>query len=128
MVLPQLRLDPGKPRRDPGNVTRSQVAGIGAPAKLRGFGFERLTFRVGSGVRGFVAEDGREDTPHLVLPCPARSQHLSGRARTLLRTVGPADRAGAGFVRSLALSRDGRSYAYQYPQLLHDLYLATGLK
>ena len=53
---------------------------------------------------------------------------LQTGARTLLRTVGPADRAGAGFVRSFALTRDGRTYAYQYPQLLHDLYLATGLK
>ena len=47
---------------------------------------------------------------------------------TPVRTIAPVDRAGAGFPRGFSMSRDGRAYAYHYPQLLNDLFLATGLK
>lgn len=49
-------------------------------------------------------------------------------ARTPWRTIRVADRAGAFFPRGVILTRDGRAYAYNYPQMLQDLYLATGLK
>ena len=109
-------------------------------------GIRHLLFPVNGGeprpIRGARAEDsplqwssdGRDLFVRTWLPNTPETESrilrlsLQTGARTLLRTVRPADRAGAGFVRSFALTRDGRSYAYQYPQLLHDLYLATGLK
>jgi Tol biopolymer transport system component len=49
-------------------------------------------------------------------------------ARTLFRTIRPADPAGAGFPRGVMITPDGRAYAYNYAQTLQDLYVATGLK
>ena len=49
-------------------------------------------------------------------------------ARTPWRTIRVADRAGAFFPRGVIVTPDGRTYAYHYPQMLQDLYLATGLK
>jgi hypothetical protein len=48
--------------------------------------------------------------------------------RTLWRTLRVTDSAGATSLMGIMVTPDGRTYAYNYVQLLHDLYLGTGLK
>jgi eukaryotic-like serine/threonine-protein kinase len=48
--------------------------------------------------------------------------------RTLWRTLRVTDSAGATAPMGIMVTPDGRSYAYNYRQLLHELYLGTGLK
>jgi hypothetical protein len=68
------------------------------------------------------------------------SRALSARQRDLVRldlasgrrdpiaTFGPVDGAGVSLVSPPVVSADGKTYAYQYQQVLSDLFLATGLK
>ena len=49
-------------------------------------------------------------------------------ARTLWRTLRVTDSAGAWQPMGIMVTPDGRAYAYNYAQLLHELYLGTGLK
>jgi Tol biopolymer transport system component len=44
------------------------------------------------------------------------------------RELAPLDRAGVVGVGSIALTADGRSYAYNYARQLSDLYVATGIE
>jgi len=58
---------------------------------------------------------------------PVRLDLQSG-SRTLWRELMPDDPAGIAGVYSLALTPDGRSYAYTYARYLDSLYLVTGLE
>jgi len=53
---------------------------------------------------------------------------LSSGRRTLWKELMPFDRAGASSVLNIAIAPDGKSYAYDYGQVLSDLYLVEGLK
>jgi serine/threonine protein kinase len=53
---------------------------------------------------------------------------LSSGRRTLWKELMPFDRAGASSVLNIAVTPDGKSYAYDYGQVLSDLYLVEGLK
>jgi serine/threonine protein kinase len=51
----------------------------------------------------------------------------SGR-RNLWKELSPFDGAGASGILEIAVTPDGKSYAYDYGQVLSDLYLVEGLK
>ncbi|HEY3124983.1 MAG TPA: hypothetical protein VGK70_13100, partial [Thermoanaerobaculia bacterium] len=51
----------------------------------------------------------------------------SGR-RNLWRELSPFDAAGTSGILDIAITPDGKSYAYDYGQVLSDLYLVEGLK
>jgi Tol biopolymer transport system component len=48
--------------------------------------------------------------------------------RTLWKTLVPADPAGVDSLRPIAITPDGKSYAYGCSRVLSELYLAEGLK
>jgi hypothetical protein len=61
---------------------------------------------------------------------PATIERLeleTGRRATLAR-VSPADPAGVGALMEVAVTPDGRGYAYSYDRTLDELYLVTGLR
>ena len=49
-------------------------------------------------------------------------------ARTLLRTIRVTDTAGGGFPTGVMVTPDGKTFTYNYAQVLMDLYLVTGVK
>jgi eukaryotic-like serine/threonine-protein kinase len=44
------------------------------------------------------------------------------------REIAPADRSGVVGINNVAVTPDGRAYAYSFARLLSDLYVVTGLK
>jgi eukaryotic-like serine/threonine-protein kinase len=76
------------------------------------------------------AADGRSLYVYRVAQSPVRVFLLdvsSGR-RTLWRELSPFDPAGLSLILNIAITPDGKSYAYDYGQVLSDLYLVEGLK
>jgi hypothetical protein len=74
--------------------------------------------------------DGRSLYVYRPAQSPARVFLLevsSGR-RTLWRVLSPLDPAGLSLILKIAITPDGKSYAYDYGQVLSDLYLVEGLK
>jgi len=53
---------------------------------------------------------------------------LATGERTPVRELQPLDRAGVQYVSGLAITPDGRSYAYSCPRALSDLYVVIGLR
>ena len=76
------------------------------------------------------AGDGRS----LYVFRPASSQarvfllDVSSGRRNLWRELAPFDPAGVSVILHVAITADGKSYAYEYGQVLSDLYLVEGLK
>jgi hypothetical protein len=60
-------------------------------------------------------------------PGSSASTSHPGR-RQLLREIGPSEPAGVLSIRRLQLTPDGRSYTYNAPRNLTDLYVVEGLK
>jgi hypothetical protein len=76
------------------------------------------------------ADDGRWLYVRRTGQLPARVFLLdisSGR-RKLWRELSPFDPAGLNVILNIAITPDGKSYAYDYGQVLSDLYLVEGLK
>jgi hypothetical protein len=48
--------------------------------------------------------------------------------RRLVREIEPRDPVGVSGIASIAITRDGQSYAYSYGQILSDLFLVEGLR
>ncbi|MDQ2979818.1 MAG: hypothetical protein M3R62_11410, partial [Acidobacteriota bacterium] len=74
--------------------------------------------------------DGRSLYLYRVGDVPARVFRLdllSGR-RELWKELIPPDLAGTNVILNLQIARDGKAYAYDYGQVLSDLYLAEGLR
>jgi hypothetical protein len=75
---------------------------------------------------------GDGDTLYLRDPqrLPARlfRLHLPSGRVTPWREIAPADRSGVVGVNNVAITPDGRAYAYSFARLLSDLYVLTGLK
>ena len=61
---------------------------------------------------------------------PVRIYEVNVRTgeRKLLHEIAPRDGVGVYGLSRIALSRDGRSYAYSYEQFLSDLWVASGLR
>ena len=76
------------------------------------------------------ASDGRSLYVCRPAQLPARVFLLdisSGR-RNLWKELSPFDPAGLSVILNIAITPDGKSYAYDYGQVLSDLYLVEGLK
>ena len=66
--------------------------------------------------------------PFQAPPMPLERVDVTTGRRQLWRTIAPADPAGVGMIApSLAMTPDGRGYAYTYTRVLSWLYLADGL-
>jgi hypothetical protein len=63
-----------------------------------------------------------------VLPARLYRVHLSSGDVEPWREIAPADRAGVVGINSVAVTPDGRAYAYSFARLLSDLYVVTGLQ
>jgi hypothetical protein len=53
---------------------------------------------------------------------------LSSGHRTFWKELPPFDPAGVSGILNMVITPDGKSYAYDYGQVLSDLYLVEGLK
>lgn len=75
---------------------------------------------------------GDDDTLYLRDPqrLPARlfRLHLASGQLEPWREIAPADRSGVVGINHVAVTPDGRAYAYSFARLLSDLYVVTGLK
>ena len=76
------------------------------------------------------AADGRSIYVYRPAQTPTRVflVDVSSGRRTLWRDVSPFDPAGASGILNIAITPDGKSYAYDFGQVLSDLYLVEGLK
>ncbi len=62
------------------------------------------------------------------LPARISRIEIATGKRTLVREILPANPAGLSGIREIVLSKDGRSFAYNYSRKLSDLYLIEGLR
>ncbi len=62
------------------------------------------------------------------LPIKVYRLDLATGRRELWKEIVPSDLAGLLYVRPPNLSADGKSYAYEYFRVLHQLFLVEGLK
>ncbi len=62
------------------------------------------------------------------LPARIHRIDLATGTRTLVREILPANPAGLSGIREIVVSKDQRSFAYNYSRKLSDLYLIEGLK
>ncbi len=69
----------------------------------------------------FVSQSGR-------LPAQVFRVDVQSGSRSLWRELMPGDPAGVGRIFSVALTPDGKSYAYTYVRYSGTLYLVTGLE
>jgi len=78
----------------------------------------------------WLALDGRSIYVYRPAQSPARIYLLdsSNGRRSLWRELSPFDPAGLGVILNVAITPNGKSYAYDYGQVLSDLYLVEGLK
>jgi Tol biopolymer transport system component len=67
----------------------------------------------------------RSDT---VVPTKVYLVDVASGQRKLWKEIMPADPAGTYGINSLAVNPDGKSYVYNLPRILSDLYLLDGLK
>jgi hypothetical protein len=76
------------------------------------------------------AADGRSIYVYRLAQSPARVflVDVSSGRRTLWRELSPFDPAGLSLILNIVITPDGTSYAYDFGQVLSDLYLAEGLK
>jgi eukaryotic-like serine/threonine-protein kinase len=74
------------------------------------------------------ADDGSLFIRHGRVPVDVLRVNLGTGGRTLFKRLAPTDPAGVHQLRTIALSSDGKSYAYSYERVLSELYLAEGLK
>ena len=74
--------------------------------------------------------DGRSLFVYRIGDVPARifRLDLSTGRRELWKELIPPDLAGANVIPEVQITPDGRAYAYQYGQVLSELYLVEGLK
>ena len=63
-----------------------------------------------------------------IAPYRVERLDLATGVRTLVHEIKPADMAGVWPVGNLVVTPDGRGYAYNYFQYLHNLYLADGFR
>ena len=75
---------------------------------------------------------GEGDTLYLrdaqALPARVSRLHLPTGRIEPWRDLAPVDRSGVVGVNRIAITPDGRAYAYSFARLLSDLYVVTGLK
>jgi Tol biopolymer transport system component len=62
-----------------------------------------------------------------ILPAPIQRIDVETGRRELHLEITPPNPSGVDGINNLRLSADGESYAYSYPQVLAELYLARGL-
>ena len=76
------------------------------------------------------AADGRSIYAYRPAQTPTRVflVDVSSGRRTLWKELSPFDPAGVSVILNIAITPDGKSYAYDYRQVLSDLYLVEGLK
>jgi Tol biopolymer transport system component len=97
-------MDGGEPREVPGSRPGDEPSGW-----------------TGDGRGLFVSQSGR-------LPAQVFRVDLQSGSRSLWRELMPGDPAGVGRIFSVALTPDGKSYAYTYVRYLGTLYLVSGLE
>jgi hypothetical protein len=70
------------------------------------------------------------NTPRYTRTAPIRVERidLASGKRSLVRELKPADMAGVWLSFDPLVTPDGRGYAYSYIQILHNLYLADGVR
>ena len=76
------------------------------------------------------AADGRSIYVYRPAQLPTRVflVNVSSGRRTFWRELSPFDPAGSSGILNIAITPDGRSYAYDHGQVLSDLFLVEGLK
>jgi Tol biopolymer transport system component len=112
------------------------VAAIGNDQKIRIVPVEGGSPRPAPGTEpdelpaGWTA-DGRSlyiYNPNAGAPTRVYLVDVASGQRRLWKEIMPSDPAGSHGIRGLAVNPDGKSYVYNLPRILSDLYLVDGLK
>ncbi len=92
------------------------------PRPISGLEPEEVTAAWGGDGRSLYAYRERD------LPCKVFRVDLPTGRRELWKEIRPPDAAGVSGIHRVKLTRDTRSYVYDFLRILSDLYLVEGLK
>jgi hypothetical protein len=105
-----------------GRLTLYPLDGVSQPRELPGLGPGFSAARFGDDGRSLIVVG--PDT----MPTRVYRVDLASGTKKLLYELAPEDRAGVTTYPSAVVTPDGRGYAYTYRRILHQLFVADGLR